>query len=347
VSHRPKVSVLLPVRDAAPWLDEALDSLVAQTYADFEIVAVDDGSRDASREILARHAQRDRRLRCLETSRDDRGLVAALNLGLRAACGAYVARMDADDVALPERLGEQVGVLDADFRCTAVTCRVEGFPAEAVLEGMQRYIAWQNALAEPHEIRRERFVESPIVAPSLMIRTDFLRGVLGGWQDHGWPEDWDLVLRAFEAGATITRFPRVLHRWRQHEAQATRTDTRYGIDRLLRARAHYLARHLAHVARAREIWLFGAGPVGKALAEALAHEGMRVAGFAEVDRRKIGNRIRRAGHWWPVISMSEWLAGRTHRFAVAAVGRPGARARIREWLTASGAVEEGDFIAAA
>jgi hypothetical protein len=116
---------------------------------------------------------------------------------------------------------------------------------------------------------------------------------------------------------------------------------------LLRARALYLARFLRHVTASRAIWLLGAGPVGKTLAEALFHEGQAVAGFAEIDPRKIGNRVRRAGQSWPVISMAELQAARKTSYAVAAVGRAGARVRIREALTTAGWVEMRDFIAAA
>lgn len=343
----PEVSVLMPVRNAAEWVGAAIESIRAQTLGDWELISVDDGSTDATSGILGDYRRHEPRIRVFATSESDRGLVAALNRGLREVRGRYVARMDADDVAHPERLAEQVGTLEADASLAAVTCGVEGFPPEALGAGMQRYLAWQNALLTTDELARDRFVESPVVAPSLTLRTEFLRGVLNGWQEHGWPEDWDLLLRAFEAGGRIARVPSTLHRWRQHPRQTTRNDARYGADRLLRARAHYLARFLRHATASRAIWLLGAGPVGKTLAEALFHEGQAVAGFAEIDPRKIGNRVRRAGQWWPVISMAELQAARKTSYAVAAVGRPGARVRIREALSAAGWVEARDFIAAA
>jgi glycosyltransferase involved in cell wall biosynthesis len=346
VSH-PKVSILMPVRNGADWLGEALESIRGQTFPDWELVAVDDGSTDSTPRILEAYRRRDGRLRVLATSERNRGIVAALNCGLDEVRGRYVARVDADDVALPERLAEQVGALDEDAALAAVSCCVEGFPEQAVGAGMRRYLAWQNALVSSEDLARDRFVESPVVAPSLTLRTEFLRAVLGGWQERGWPEDWDLVLRTFEAGGRIARVTSTLHRWRQHPRQTTRNDARYGADRLLRARAHYLARFLGHATASRAIWLLGAGPVGKTLAEALFREGLNVAGFAEVDQRKIGNRIRRAGQWWPVISMAELQAARRTSYAVAAVGRSGARVRIREALTTAGWVEERDFIAAA
>jgi len=347
MSAHSKVSVLMPVRDGAEWLAEAIESVRAQTLQNWELLAVDDGSKDATREILDDYRRRDARVRVVATSASDRGIVAALNRGLVEVCGAYVARMDADDVALPERLAAQAKALDADASLAAVACRVEGFPEYALGEGMQRYIAWQNELLAPEELARDRFVESPVVAPSLTIRAEFLRDMLGGWRERGWPEDWDLVLRAFEAGGRIARVPRALHRWRQHERQTTHNDPRYGADRLLRVRAHYLARFLPEAAASRAVWMIGAGPVGKTLAEALHHEGLRVAGFAEIDPRKIGNRVRRAGQWWPVIAMDELHAARASSYGVAAVGRPGARDRIRAAMEEAGWVEVRDFVCAA
>src|SRR5690348_9897876 len=105
----PLISVLLPVRDAAPYLDAALDSLARQTLGDFEIIAIDDGSTDGSREILARHAAADPRSSVHAQAAE--GLVATLNRGLALAAGTYLARMDADDVAWPERFAAQAAFL--------------------------------------------------------------------------------------------------------------------------------------------------------------------------------------------------------------------------------------------
>jgi glycosyltransferase involved in cell wall biosynthesis len=337
----------MPVRDGVPWLGEAIESIRAQTLGDWELIVVEDGSVDETPRVLAEFARCETRIRVFATSESGRGLVAALNRGLREARGRYVARMDADDVAHPERLAAQARTLDDETDLAAVSCAVEGFPQAAMGEGMKRYLAWQNGLLTAEQLARDRFVESPVVAPSLAIRTDVLRARFGGWQEHGWPEDWDLVLRAIEAGARIARVPRVLHRWRQHPRQTTHNDPRYGADRLLQARAHYLARFLRDAAAPRAVWLLGAGPVGKTLAEALHHEGLTVAGFAEIDPRKIGNRVRRAGQWWPVIAMDQLQAARNTSYAVAAVGRRGARERIRTSLVAAGWVEVRDFIAAA
>jgi glycosyltransferase involved in cell wall biosynthesis len=108
---RPLVSVLTPVFNAEAYLDEMLASLRRQTLTDFEVVLVDDGSRDASGSMLERAAQADPRFRLLSLP-SNQGIVAALNHGLEACRGAYIARLDADDVAFPDRLERQVGYLE-------------------------------------------------------------------------------------------------------------------------------------------------------------------------------------------------------------------------------------------
>jgi glycosyltransferase involved in cell wall biosynthesis len=132
----PTVTVLMPVRNGAVWLEETLASLRAQTHSDYEIVAVDDGSIDDSGRILAAHAEQDPRIRVFSTRADDGGLVAALNLGLNQARGRYVARMDADDVAHPYRLSAQTEWLRTDDSLAAVSCQVEGFPPAELGRGM-------------------------------------------------------------------------------------------------------------------------------------------------------------------------------------------------------------------
>ncbi|MFB9980082.1 glycosyltransferase family 2 protein [Mesorhizobium kowhaii] len=106
----PLVSVLLPVYNAGPYLAAALGSILRQDYCRLEIIAINDGSTDNSLEILERHRQADSRISII--SRENRGLVATLNEGLRKAQGELVARMDADDVAYPWRLSRQVALFD-------------------------------------------------------------------------------------------------------------------------------------------------------------------------------------------------------------------------------------------
>ena len=144
---------------------------------------------------------------------------------------------------------------------------------------------------------RERFVESPLVHPSVVLRTEALRA-LGGWRDGPFPEDYELWLRAIDAGRRFARLPEVLLRWRDTPSRLTRSDPRYGRDRFLATKLEALCRGPLS-GRPAVVW--GAGPIGKSWSRALAAAGRAAAAFVEVDPRKIGTRI----HGVPVLALPE------------------------------------------
>jgi glycosyltransferase involved in cell wall biosynthesis len=330
---------LLPVRDAAETLTECLESLAAQTLADHEVVAVDDGSEDGGAEVLDARARVDSRLRVFHTS--PRGLVPALNLALAEARGRLVARMDADDVAHPERLERQTRRLEEDGGVDVLGCRVELVPSAGVpiRGGMRTYVEWSNGLLDHRSMARDRFVESPLVHPSAAMRRKTLVR-LGGWRGFDGPEDYDLWLRAFDAGLRFAKLGEVLLRWRDRPERLTRTDPRYAPERFLALKLIALGRGPLTPRRPVVVW--GAGKVGKAWGRALLAAGHRLAAFVEVDPRKLGERI----HGAPVVSVAE--AGAFRRsLHLAAVGQEGARERIRAEAARLGLVEGADLLAVA
>lgn len=344
----PRSSIALPVRDAEPWLSECLASIAAQTDGDHEVLAVDDGSSDASRAILEAAAADDPRVRVLQTAATDRGLVPALNLALALARAPILVRMDADDRMHPERIARQAAALESDPTLFAVTSRTRAFPEDELRDGMRAYIEWQNGLMAPEELFRDRFIESPVVHPSVAIRTEVSRRELGGWRDAGWPEDWDFFLRAFERGLRMARLPEVLLEWRQHGRQATRTGETYRAEALVAARAAFLARRLTvEMDVGRGVWILGAGPVGKELIKGLARAGAVAEGLADVDPRKVGGVVRGTNHAWPVVEHARLRTIQPRPFAVSAVAGATARCRVRGELAGWGWVEDVDFVVAA
>ena len=313
----PRVSVLLPVKDAAATLSECLASLRGQSLQDHEVVAVDDGSTDGSRARLERAAAEDPRVRVLRS--DAPGLVAALNPALRAARGPFLARMDADDVTHDDRLRLQAEALERDSATSILGARVTvlGGTANA---GMRAYVEWSNGLLDDAAIRRDLFVESPFVHPSVMMRARVLRD-LGGYRSYDGPEDYDLWLRAAAAGARFAKLEEPLLLWRDGPARLTRKDPRYAPERF---RERKLEALLEGPLAGRDAVVWGAGKIGKTWARALLARGVRVRAFVEVDPRKLGQRI----HGAPVVDVASGsaLGGALH---LAAVGQPGARERIR------------------
>lgn len=327
----PLVSVLLPVRDEEPYLAEALASLSAQTLGDFEAIVVDDGSTDGSAGIAEAHAARDPRFRVARQARA--GLVPALERALGEARGRFLARMDGDDVALPQRLELQLAAIREE-RLDACGGGIEYFPRPK--EGARRYARWINALVTPEAAARDVFVECPLPHPTLVVRREALEEA-GGYRDRGWPEDYDLVLRLWARGARFRNVDRVVLRWRDHAARLSRTEPRYGLDSFVRCKIHHLRETLLRGRDGVVVW--GAGPVGKSFGREL---GSDLTAFVEVDPRKLGKGI----HGVPVVGVDE--APRfAAAFALGAVAGEEARGRIRELVAVQGRREGVDFVAVA
>jgi glycosyltransferase involved in cell wall biosynthesis len=328
------VSVLMPFRDASATIEQAAQSILAQQGVELELVAVDDGSRDDGPARLLALARRDARV--VVVGSEGAGIASALTRGLAVARGEIIARMDADDVALPTRLAKERAALEGDERLGVVGSRV--VLAGEIGEGMRLYVAWQNGVLTPEDHARELFVESPLCHPSTMLRRRALVDA-GGWRDVAWAEDYDLWLRLDALGWHLAKVPEVLHVWHRGVASATFRDARYAKARFIEAKARYLAPKLRTAGRPLVVW--GAGPTGRRLARALVTEGVRPARFVDIDPAKIGGIARTV----PIVAPADIRVG--DETLVVAVAARGARGLVRAWLAERGFVEGTDFICAA
>lgn len=329
------MSILLPAHNAAGTIEACLTSIARQTLTAWECVIVDDGSTDGTRAAACAFARRDPRVRVISIPHS--GLVAALDEGLRACRAPLVARMDADDLMHRHRLEAQAGALEADPSLAAVGSHVRFIPRAPMSPRLREYETWLNGLRSADDVRRDAFVECPIAHPTLMMRRTM--GTLG-YRDCGWPEDYDLVLRALEAGLRISVVARRLHVWRDRPARLSRTDPRYALPQFTACKAHFLsAGFLAH---AREYILWGYGGTGRALRRALADRGRQPSHIVEVKPSRLGERI----HGAPVVP-PERLPGLPRAPIVVSVAREGPRAVIRAALASMGFVERRDYVCAA
>lgn len=208
----PTISVLMPAYNAETYVTEAVESILAQTCTDFEFVIVDDGSTDRTKTILEGFAQRDKRI--VLVSRPNTGLVGALNDGLAECRGEFVARMDADDIAFPERFERQLEYLSKHGDCVAVGSQVmridsDGHPISI------------STLPETHAEIDAAMIggKSQMFHPSVMMRTAVLKDI-GGYRPFRISEDFDLFLRLAEKGK-VENMSEPLLRYRIHKSNFT------------------------------------------------------------------------------------------------------------------------------
>jgi glycosyltransferase involved in cell wall biosynthesis len=332
----PEISILLPVLNAAATLPACLRSVAHQTHRGWECILVDDGSSDASRALAERAAAGDGRFRVISTPH--RGLVSALNTGIEHCRGRYVARMDADDLMLRNRLEQQAAALEAAPDLAAVGAHIRLFPRREVRDGMRSYEHWLNGIDSRERVRADAWVECPIAHPTLFIRREAL--VAFGYRDFGWPEDYDLFLRLHGAGHALGVVSQHLLAKRCDPDRLSRTSAAYGIDRFTACKASFLAS--SFLARSDRYVLWGYGGTGRALRRALGGRGKTPAAIVELHPRRLGNTI----HGAPVIApeaLEEWRG----LPLVASVAGAIARGRIRSALARMGYRELRDFVCAA
>ncbi len=333
----PRVSVLVPVWNAATTVAAALRTVMWQTLEDWEAVVVDDGSTDGSLELVGSLAARDSRIRLL--GRPHRGLVAALQDGLTECRAPLVARMDADDLSRPDRLQRQVEFLDHHPAIAVVGSRVRIFPVATCTAGMARYQDWLNSLQGSQELERDLFVESPLVHPSVTFRRAEVLAA-GGYREGRGPEDYDLWLRLWERGGRFGKVPRTLLFWRDAPGRVTRTDPRCHRDRFRELKVEALLR--TRLSNERGVVLWGAGPNGKGFARDLGTRGRPPRAFIDSHPGRRGQRIGGI----PVLGPDQ-LPDPGEFFLLSTVGHPRSRAEIRLFLESRGWREGRDFLCVA
>jgi glycosyltransferase involved in cell wall biosynthesis len=210
----PHISVLMPVFNTAKYLQEALDSISGQTYEDFELVVIDDGSTDRSPEILRSHAKKDHRMRLV--LRENRGLIATRNELLCTARAGLVAWMDSDDISLPQRLALQSAAFAEDSTLVCLGGAAQCIDPDGHYLNIERYaLVHQDILLEQEKGGAMRF-------PTTMMRRDAATNVGAFRNPFKIGEDFDLLLRLSEVGK-MANLPDTLYLYRQHVASVCAT----------------------------------------------------------------------------------------------------------------------------
>ena len=211
----PLVSIVMPVYNTAPFLEEAVNSILNQSFTDFEFIIIDDGSTDGSLDILRNFA--DKRIVLLSNGKN-RGLVFTLHRGLKAARGRYIARMDADDISLSDRLSLQIDYMErhpeADLVASCVTLIDEAGDDIGVWRDDMEHVT-------PESVRSFLPINNSLAHPTVLVKAEIIRS-LGYRAAQRDAEDYDLWLRWASAGYSLHKMPHPLVRHRIRKGSFTR-----------------------------------------------------------------------------------------------------------------------------
>lgn len=208
----PMVTVLMPVYNGERYLRDAVESILNQTFKDFELLIINDGSSDGSRDIIKSY--NDKRIRFVENEKN-LNLIATLNRGLDLVRGKYVARMDHDDTSLPDRLAEQVAFLERNPDIGACGTYVRIFRP-----GFKMTVRYPT---DPDGIKVRLLFRTPFAHPTVMMRMDLIRKYhLYYDPDYLHAEDYELWYR-FNKIVPLANIPKVLLNYRLHNSSISRT----------------------------------------------------------------------------------------------------------------------------
>jgi len=252
----------MPVKNAGSYLKPCLDSILAQSYTDWELIAINDGSSDGSDLVLNQYAQVYPNI--LTANSDGKGVVAALKKAYELSKGELIHRMDADDLMPVNKLKWMEDALSLG---SVVTGKVEYFCDEReVGAGFLKYAAWLNGLMDGGDFWRDTYRECPLPSSAWMMhREDF--EAIGGFNSELMPEDYDLAFRILKNDLDVVRLDRVVHHWRDSETRVSRNEEQYFPIAYVPLKVHYFLR--LHRDRSRKLVLWGAGKKGKLVAKQL------------------------------------------------------------------------------
>ena len=280
--HADDISVVMPVFNAECSIKRAVTSILEQSLPPVELIVVDDGSTDNTVQILK--SLQDDRIQLVQ--RPHRGVAFAANAGTELARSPLIARMDADDVSLSQRLEKQVAWLRL-HELDVVGCQVRITDELGKhTSSLSRYAKWINEETTSNEsILALRFVELPIVNPTILARREYFEL---GFCDNGFPEDYDLMLRAAASGMKFGKVPEVLFDWTDRPGRLTRTHENFSESAFMRCRqTHLLAGPLSFVG---QVDLWGLGKTGKPWLRWLQQNRIRVRRAYDINPRKINDQ---------------------------------------------------------
>jgi glycosyltransferase involved in cell wall biosynthesis len=321
----PLISVILPFFNDDSTIAEAIESIIHQTYTNFELLLINNNSKDNSRHISERFKDKDPRIKIIHESQQ--GIAHSLNKGIIESKGLYIARMDADDYSYPNRLEQQLLTMQKDATLDLLGTAVNYKSRTSQSEGIQYFIDWQNSLTSFDEIKTHSFVESPIVHPTFFFKKSSIEK-FGSYLHGDFPEDYELILRWLSYGAKIKKIKEIYLDWFDSDQRLTRTDSRYSEENFFKIKSRYLAKWLKeNNPNHPHVLIWGAGKKAKAFSNLLTNYDIKITGYIDVDPQKSNNSN---------IIFYKDLTYKKEHFILSYVGNRSARNKISDFLSKSG-----------
>ena len=319
----------MPVKNAGSYLRPCIESILAQTCLDWELIAVNDGSSDGSDEVLKEYANKYDNIQTANST--GTGIVEALQKGYELSHGDSIHRMDADDLMPANKLEMMSGSLE---KGSVVTGKVSYFCDEReVGEGFTKYTHWLNGLMESGEFWRDVYRECPIPSSAwLMYKEDF--ETIGGFISSLMPEDYDLAFRILKHKLKVIRLKNVVHNWRDSETRVSRNEEQYFPLAYLPLKIHYFLELDRNVKQGLVLW--GAGKKGKLIARELLDKSVK---FTWVT----GNPNKQSVDIYGIVIRSEESTEFDNSQIILAISSPNEQAEVQSQLNAYSLKNNKDY----
>lgn len=329
----PEISVILPFFNAEKTLELAIKSILNQSFQNFELLLVNNNTTDSSLSIVQQFIKTDSRVRLL--NEEKQGVANAMNCGLQSARGKFLARMDADDISMPSRFEKQIQYLYSNQKIGFVGSEVKYIPHNENSEGFRRFVDWANSFHSPKNIELNRFVEIPVINPTIFFRRELFEK-LGGCFDGDFPEDYEMQLRYLAAGVKMAKLSEPLLEWHDYSTRLTRTDKRYSTEAFFKTKAKYFIRWSEKTNPFHPgIWVWGAGRKTRQRAKLLENEGFKIDGFIDIVKNKTS--LKKTIYFEEIPNPGEF-------FIISMVTSTDAGRQIKEFLSKKNYIEGEDFI---
>ena len=314
------ISIVMPAFNTAQYLEECLNSIINQTYVDWELLVVDDFSTDATLEVLQEYAVKDHRIKVFQNK--VKGIIPALQLAYANAKGQFITRMDADDIMPENKLAFLQNALLEKGRNFVATGLVKYLSDKEMGEGFLKYEAWLNALTQSNSSFKEIYKECVIPSPCwMMYRSDF--ELIGAFQSNTYPEDYDLCFRMYQNKMEVVGVNEICHLWRDHQSRASRNDENYADNRFIDIKLQYF---LKIDYQKQDLVLWGAGKKGKVLAQLLIKNNVAFSWLCD-NPKKIGKEI-----YGVVLQADNTIENHQQAQVIVAVANDEEQAQIKQQL---------------